>query len=99
MHRCGLASRGEGRAPNYRIEYPDRSEYPSVFAVYNGLSHNPIEDLGELKIDLHALFSDEHPSDVSTERPDRLLRYEHWSSRAMTIDEVAAVLGQLRRRR
>jgi hypothetical protein len=36
---------GEGRAPNYRIEYSD-----GVFAVYNGLSHNPIEDLGESSI-------------------------------------------------
>jgi hypothetical protein len=51
---------GEGRAPNYRIEYTQNTDgRHSIFAVYNGLSHRPVEDLGEaVGFDLDAQLQD-----------------------------------------
>src|SRR6266851_641675 len=88
---------GEGRAPNYRIEYTQDTEgRHSVFAVYNGLSHRPVEDLGEaVGLDLDVLFGDKEPDPDAPKNPDRVLRGEHWSTRVMRLDEVAAILGNL----
>ena len=79
---------GQGRAPNYRIEYLQND--PTVFAAYNGLSHKEIEDLGEwnLQVALGVV-----------EGSDRTLRREHWSSRVMSFDDVSELLGRLRQRR
>jgi hypothetical protein len=73
---------GQGRAPNYRIEYPKEPDgTPTVFAAYNGLGHKQIEDLGELSVAALFRLSDEP-------MPERTLRHEHWSSRVMDLDEV-----------
>src|SRR6478672_2107527 len=93
--RIGLM--GEGRAPNYRIEYARASSSwsnsPLVFAVYNGLSHKKIEDLGQIDLDL--LFGKQTSGEPKNPFPDRHLHYDHWSSRSMSLDEVAALLGKL----
>jgi hypothetical protein len=85
---------GNGRAPNYRIEYSKDSSGHWTYAVYNGLSHQQIDDLGDLGEFLLAPLEE-----IEIKRPDRSLQREHWSSRAMQWDEVAIVLGELRRRR
>ncbi len=92
---------GKGRAPHYRIEYPKNPSAASVFAVYRGLSHKEMDDLGKLPeiTDLLDLLDDDGPSKLHEPSPDRILMDDHWSSRVMTLDEVAAVLGQLRQRR
>jgi hypothetical protein len=81
---------GEGRAPNYRLEYMD-GKFFKVFAAYNGLSHKQT-DYAEWDINLD--FDKPSPP-----RPDRLLRGEHWSSQAMELEAVAALLGAVRRER
>jgi hypothetical protein len=85
--RIGLM--GQGRAPNYRIEY--RPNDPTVFAAYNGLGHKEIEDLGEANL-LVMLGV------VEGTNPDRTLRRDHWSSRVMSLDDVSKLLGRLRQR-
>ena len=77
---------GEGRAPNYRTEYL-LDGVRKVFAVYSGLSHEQREDLGELTLD--NLFGDER-------MPDHALQGEHWSTRAMELGEVTALIGEIR---
>jgi hypothetical protein len=59
---------GEGRAPNYRIEYPgDAENWPSVFGVYSGLSHKKIDDLGQASaIDLDAIVGKNNPIPISS---------------------------------
>src|SRR5216683_6788374 len=82
---------GQGRAPNYRIEYRQLDD-PTVFAAYNGLSHKEIEDVGEANL-LVMLGM------VDGINPDRTLRREHWSSRVMSLDNVSELLGRLRQQR
>jgi hypothetical protein len=55
---------GAGRAPNYRIEYiKDDDQLPSIFGVYNGLSHRKVENLGEpVPVDPDILFGDKEPT-------------------------------------
>ena len=94
---------GNGRAPNYRIEYSKDSFSQRIFMVYNGISHRQIDDLGDLGEYVSDVLDDldrePRPDDVKIERPDRLLQREHWSSRTMQLDDVAIVLGELRKRR
>jgi hypothetical protein len=55
MHQCRreygepsvrIGVTGEGRAPNYRLEYPKEGmPHPIVVQVYSGLSHNRLKDL------------------------------------------------------
>jgi hypothetical protein len=85
---------GEGRAPNYRIEYLSEWSGPSIFAVYNGLGHTKIEDLGEINLD--DFFNEDNSATPTKAVPDRLVHYDHWSSGAITLDEVQTLLGQLR---
>jgi hypothetical protein len=92
-----LGIMGRGRAPNYRIEYPEHDQILNeqsiaVFGVFNGLSHKEIEDLGFP--DLAVLFDPDAPPG-----PERMLRYGHWSSKTMGLDDVARLLGELRKRR
>jgi hypothetical protein len=88
---------GRGRAPYYRIEH--QKSPSSVFAVYRGLGHKQIEDLGERPaIDIFA-FLGEGPSKPEEQSPDHIFIDEHWSSRVMILDEVQKLLGQLRQRR
>jgi hypothetical protein len=92
---------GAGRAPNYRIEYiKDGDQLPSIFGVYNGLSHRKVEDLGEpAPVDPDVLFGDKEPDPNAPTNPDRFLRGEHWSTRVVSLDEVAVMLGNLRQRK
>jgi hypothetical protein len=97
---------GKGRAPHYRIEYPKSPSAASVFAVYHGSSHKAMDDLGKPAelIGISDLLDDDDPSKPkklykNEPSPDRILMDDHWSSRVMTLDEVAAVIGQLRQRR
>jgi hypothetical protein len=90
---------GEGRAPNYPLEYPKEGlSSPAVFRVYNGLSHTEMEGLGHWNLSLAELVGslDGKPLPKS---PEHHVQSEHWSKCAMTLDEVAALLGQLRARR
>jgi hypothetical protein len=91
---------GEGRAPNYRLEYPKEGmSHPAVFKVYNGLSHKPITALGQWDVTNEEFSAalDEEKELPST--PDRSVQAGHWSNQVMTLDEVSALLGQLRTRK
>jgi hypothetical protein len=91
---------GEGRAPNYRIEYSkEDTNWPSVFVVYYGLSHAKAEDLGESpSADLSTVLSGGSIK-YNGPWPNRTLMRENWSSQTMSLDEVADVLGRLRQRK
>src|SRR5437016_7113742 len=71
-----IGTMGEGRAPNYLIEYAtDKRQKLAVYGAYHGLGHKQMKNFD------------------STERvrlepiADRTLMREHWSNRAMTLDE------------
>jgi hypothetical protein len=86
MVRIGLM--GKGRAPNYRLEYPrGDAETPTLFACYRGKGHRQDDSLYDLTLD--TLFG-------RRPRSERMTRHEHWSSRAMTMEEVATLLGDVR---
>jgi hypothetical protein len=82
---------GQGRAPNYRIEYGAPTD-PTVYAAYNGLSHKEIEDLGQINLFVTLGLAE-------GANPDRILRQEHWSTMVMSLEETSALLGRLRQRK
>jgi hypothetical protein len=95
MHECrshyGTASvkigvTGAGHAPHYRIEYPVDGT-TKFFAAYNGRNHEQREDWGELTLD--ALLG-------RASMPDHPLFRESWSTRVMQLEEVIALLGEIR---
>jgi hypothetical protein len=92
---------GEGRAPNYRLEYAKEGmSHAAVFKAYNGLSHKPIEGLGQWNLtdeDFVAALDGTNTELPPT--PDHTLRGEHWSSRVMRLEDVSTLLGQLRTRK
>jgi|SRR5271155_826717 len=96
-----IAVTGRGRAPHYRVEYENHPTVISIFEFYRGSGHKEFEDLGEGVPVMEALGDD----DPEVVKPDRLLGRDrtmigdHWSSRAMNLDEVRVLLGDLRRRK
>lgn len=89
---------GTGQIPNYRIEYlgkagkitagiTGKQEAKIVFGAFNGRNHIEMVGIGDYDID--QLFAGE-------ERPERVLHYGHWSEKAMTVEEVQGLLGQIR---
>jgi hypothetical protein len=95
---------GEGRAPNYRVEYPrEGMKTTAVFEVYNGLSHRPIEGLGQWNLtpqELLSLFGrNTSPVKELPPSPEHSVEPGHWSSQAMSLEQVSALLGQLRLRK
>jgi hypothetical protein len=90
---------GNGRAPYYRIEYTKDSSVHWIYGVYFGLGHQKRDDLVEFaEFSLQQLDDLENERPVENEKHRRFLQYGHWSSQAMQLDEVAIVLGELRRR-
>jgi len=100
-----LGVTGQGRAPNYRIEYTE-GESERVFATYNGLSHKEVEDLGETIFSYPEGYTPDPnaPQKVDWESliisgPDRSFVREHWSSRVLGFDEFLALFRKLWQRR
>jgi hypothetical protein len=94
-----IAVTGRGRAPHYRVEYASHPTVMSKFEVYRGSGHKEFKDLGE-GVPVSELLSG--PEVVKPERllgRDRYMIEDHWSSRAMNLDEVKVLLGDLRRRK
>jgi hypothetical protein len=82
-----IGTMGEGRAPNYLIEYPRDKAKAGVCGAYSGLGHNKIENFdtsGRVRLEPVA---------------DRTLMREHWSSEVMSLKEVSEFLYSLRKRK
>jgi hypothetical protein len=80
-----IGTMGEGRAPNYLIEYSrDSQQKLAVYGAYHGLGHKKMKNF-----DTSGLVRLEPIA-------DRTLMRENWSSRAMTLDEDGVLLGKLR---
>ncbi|SRR6266849_7097093 len=81
--RIGIT--GGGKAPNYRVEFslPQNSLglKIGILGVFDGRTHKPIEWIEE----------------IAEEKEEMPVKDEHWSSRSMTLNEVARFLGQIRR--
>lgn len=82
-----IGTTGEGRAPNYLIEYErEQGRKQGVYGAYYGHGHKKFENFDtsrRARLDPIA---------------DWTLRDEHWSTKAMSIEEVSALLGRLRGR-
>jgi hypothetical protein len=100
---------GKGRAPNYRIEYPNpqNSWQALVFnRPYRGLGHKEMRLRGmspAVPIDIFAYLEDDlvKPDKPPPDDPpdDPMMIGENWSSRDMSLDEIKALLGNLRPQR
>lgn len=99
--RIGIT--GEGRAPNYRLEYTkDGMSCPAVFEVYNGLSHKSIAGLGQWNVtneEFARLFEDTPSIAESLSTPEHPVDPEHWSRQVMTLEDVSALIGKIRSRK
>lgn len=86
--RIGIT--GRGTFPHYRIDYYDdvdlsaiglgRRTMPATFGAFDGRTHKVIAAFAE----------------ASVQREESILKDEHWSTRSMSLEEVANLLGQIR---
>jgi len=90
--RIGIT--GKGRTPHYLIEYHNESlSDPAVFGIYRGSSHKELEGLGKWNYNIVDLLEGKP---IEGQPPEHWVEEGHWSSRAMTLDEVSKLLLQLR---
>ena len=79
-----IGATGEGRAPNYLIEYRKSGQDDlTKYCAYHGNGHNKIENLYIGRR-------------VRLRPTSRSLIQDNWSKRVMTLGDVGALLGQLR---
>jgi hypothetical protein len=75
---------GVGISPHYRIDYlcelPEIGKMEVNFGAFDGRNHKVIRVIEE----------------ASVAKDESVLMKEHWSERSNTLDEIAALLGELR---